>query len=164
MDISNNDPRIIFGRNFAFLLQRNNLSYKEAASLIGMYRQRIPKIIGGSQNFKLETVIKVSETFNVAPFLLFTRLFDIEEYRTICTFSKADYMGVIRNNLDKRKIGNVDLNRTVLSQITSIHGARSNPTIETLIKIADGTDSTLSELLQSPDDKIKIHIAEGGTK
>lgn len=155
MNTVQNDPKSIFGRNFAMLLHQKNMSYLEAAHLIGIYRQRVPLIINGTQNFKLKTVIQIASSFNIAPFLLFSRLFDLEDYRREFTYVSADYMAVIRNNIDKQKSRYVDLHQSVLSQLISPNGKRNNPTISSLLKLAEGTGTTVSELLKTPEDILK---------
>lgn len=149
------DEKTIFGNNLLVLITQRNWTIQQAAIELGYNRNSLSQILVGSKNFRLETAIKFAKYFDISLFLLFSRLFKDNGYRTHFRFVDADYMDLIRKNFrtTSTKQSEVQLDPTTVSHI--MHGKRSNLTINTLCQISSATSKPLAELLKTDLDKEK---------
>lgn len=148
-----NDERRIFGRNLYTLIQKRNWSMRRAADEIGYGRNDFSGIINGTKNFQLKTAVKIAKFFDVSLFLMFSRQFDVKEYRERFLFIETDYMNVFVENFNRKSLkrSRVELDAATLSKI--LNGKYKNPTIKTLETICLDNGVVLSELLKTSQDK-----------
>lgn len=92
------DEKSIVGRNLQILINQKNWSIKQAAKELNYDRMNLSKMLSGSQNFRIKTLVKFAHFFDVPVFLLFNRLFEDEQYRKNFSFVDEDYMHVFRVN------------------------------------------------------------------
>lgn len=92
------DEKSIVGRNLQILINQKNWSIKQAAKELNYDRINLSKMLSGSQNFRIKTLVKFAHFFDVPVFLLFNRLFEDEQYRKDFSFVDEDYMHVFRVN------------------------------------------------------------------
>lgn len=142
------DEKSIVGRNLQILINQKNWSIKQAAKELNYDRINLSKMLSGSQNFRIKTLVKFAHFFDVPVFLLFNRLFEDEQYRKDFSFVDEDYMYVFRVNFKATSVKQslIDLDSTTVSHI--INGRRNNPTISTLHQFAEYSNTSLSELLK----------------
>lgn len=131
------DEKSIVGRNLQILINQKNWSIKQAAKELNYDRINLSKMLSGSQNFRIKTLVKFAHFFDVPVFLLFNRLFEDEQYRKDFSFVDEDYMYVFRVNFKATSVKQslIDLDSTTVSHI--INGRRNNPTISTLHQFAE---------------------------
>ena len=143
------DEKSIVGRNLQILINQKNWSIKQAAKELNYDRMNLSKMLSGSQNFRIKTLVKFAHFFDVPVFLLFNRLF-VDE----------DYMHVFRVNFKATSVKQslIALDSTTVSHI--INGRRNNPTISTLHQFAEYSNTSLSELFKTEIDKIIIKQKE----
>ena len=137
--MTENFDRQTFGSNVSYLIDQMGWSVQYTANQIGYNRMDLSAVLTGRKNFKLSTIIKIAQFFNVSVFLLFSRLF-------------SDYMQVIQKNFRSysAKQANVALDATTVSHI--LHGRRTNITISTLEQLAAGAGLSVSDLLKTAQD------------
>lgn len=154
------DEKSIVGRNLQILINQKNWSIKQAAKELNYDRINLSKMLSGSQNFRIKTLVKFAHFFDVPVFLLFNRLFEDEQYRKDFSFVDEDYMHVFRVNFKATSVKQslIDLDSTTVSHI--INGRRNNPTISTLHQFAEYSNTSLSELFKTEIDKIIIKQKE----
>lgn len=147
------DEKSIVGRNLQILINQKNWSIKQAAKELNYDRMKLSKMLSGSQNFRIKTLVKFAHFFDVSVFLLFNRLFENEQYRQDFSFVDEDYMHVFRENFKATSIKQslISLDPTTVSHI--MNGHRNNPTINTLHQFAEDSNTSLSELLKTEIDK-----------
>lgn len=92
------DEKSIVGRNLQILINQKNWSIKQAAKELNYDRMNLSKMLSGSQNFRIKTLVEFAHFFDVPVFLLFNRLFEDEQYRKNFSFVDEDYMHVFRVN------------------------------------------------------------------
>ena len=80
------DEKSIVGRNLQILINQKNWSIKQAAKELNYDRINLSKMLSGSQNFRIKTLVKFAHFFDVPVFLLFNRLFEDEQYRKDFSF------------------------------------------------------------------------------
>lgn len=150
---STSSEKEIFGNNIQILINQRNWTIQHAANELKYDRNKLSKILTGSQNFELRTVIKFARFFNISVFLLFSRLFENEQYRILFPFIESDYMSVFRKNFESSSLKQSDINldSTTVSHI--ICGRRNNPTIDTLQHFTENSNTILSELFKTETDK-----------
>lgn len=121
------DEKSIVGRNLQILINQKNWSIKQAAKELNYDRINLSKMLSGSQNFRIKTLVKFAHFFDVPVFLLFNRLFEDEQYRKDFSFVDEDYMHVFRVNFKATSVKQslIDLDSTTVSHI--INGRRNNP-------------------------------------
>lgn len=157
------DEKSIVGRNLQILINQKNWSITQAAKELNYDRIKLSKMLSGSQNFRIITLIKIARFFDVSVFLLFNRLFESEQYRKDFSFVDEDYMHVFRKNFKAASIKQslINLDSTTVSHI--MNGRRNNPTINTLHQFAEDSNTSLSELLKTETDRkiIKQKEEEG---
>lgn len=66
------DEKSIVGRNLQILINQKNWSIKQAAKELNYDRINLSKMLSGSQNFRIKTLVKFAHFFDVPVFLLFT--------------------------------------------------------------------------------------------
>lgn len=154
------DEKSIVGRNLQILINQKNWSIKQAAKELNYDRMNLSKMLSGSQNFRIKTLVKFAHFFDVPVFLLFNRLFEDEQYRKNFSFVDEDYMHVFRVNFKATSVKQslIALDSTTVSHI--INGRRNNPTISTLHQFAEYSNTSLSELFKTEIDKIIIKQKE----
>ncbi|WP_295249426.1 helix-turn-helix transcriptional regulator [uncultured Catenibacterium sp.] len=147
------NERNIVGQNLQVLINKRNWTIKHAAKELNYDRIKLSRILSGAHNFKLQTMVKFARYFDISVFLLFDRLFENEDYRNRFPFVDTNYMNVFTDNFKSQNIkqSTITLDPATISHI--INGHRSNPTINTLLQIAEDSKTSLSELLKTDSDK-----------
>lgn len=150
--MTENFDRQTFGSNVSYLIDQMGWSVQYTANQIGYNRIDLSAVLTGRKNFKLSTIIKIAQFFNVSVFLLFSRLFSEPSYQKSFPFVDTDYMQVIQKNFRScsAKQANVALDTTTVSHI--LHGRRTNITIATLEQLAAGAGLSVSDLLKTAQD------------
>ena len=150
--MTENFDRQTFGSNVSYLIDQMGWSVQYTTNQIGYNRMDLSAVLTGRKNFKLSTIIKIAQFFNVSVFLLFSRLFNEPSYQKSFPFVDTDYMQVIQENFRSysAKQANVALDATTVSHI--LHGRRTNITISTLEQLAAGAGLSVSDLLKTAQD------------
>lgn len=147
------NERNIVGQNLQVLINKRNWTIKHAAEELNYDRIKLSKILSGTHNFKLQTMVKFARYFDISVFLLFDRLFENEDYRNKFSFVDTNYINVFTKNFKSKKIkqSTITLDPATISHI--MNGHQGNPTINTLLHIAEDSKTSLSELLKTDSDK-----------
>lgn len=116
------DEKSIVGRNLQILINQKNWSIKQAAKELNYDRINLSKMLSGSQNFRIKTLVKFAHFFDVPVFLLFNRLFEDEQYRKDFSFVDEDYMHVFRVNFKATSVKQslIDLGEDILLNLENI--------------------------------------------
>lgn len=157
------DEKSIVGRNLEILINQKNWTIKHAAQELNYNRIGLSKMLSGSQNFRLQTLIKFARFFDVSLFLFFNRFFEDERYRRHFSFIETEYMNIFRENFKIASIkqSSIELDSTTVSHL--MHGRRNNPTINTLHQIAVDSKIPLFKFLMTETDKsIDDYLTENG--
>lgn len=62
------DEKSIVGRNLQILINQKNWSIKQAAKELNYDRMNLSKMLSGSQNFRIKTLVKFAHFFDVPVF------------------------------------------------------------------------------------------------
>ena len=143
----------IFGQNLEKLILQHCQTRTKCAEDTRYSRSELSKLLYGQRNLTLQKALRFARHFNISLFLLFSRNFEIFEYRNKFPFVDKDYTSVIRQNFKdlNGKQSKVDLDPSTCSKL--INGHRSNPTIKTLCRLALGANTSPAELLKTDEDK-----------
>lgn len=148
---------MIIGKNIKSERTVQGISKTTLAQMTGYNRNNLAHLEDGSQDIKLETLLKVAKALDVSPIQLCMRTYEIDRNSAVSKYLEDNYLLVFRNNVRERlkalhrmeyaiSSNRGEIDQTTVSRI--LKGKIKNPKISTLNEIAYGVKSDFAVLLR----------------